>query len=188
MKKLALLPLIPLACASLVFAQPPQQPSTTHVWRQSQKTNTADRYTYSRFILVGKFAPSRHGVGANRPALALDCIPGTGAHPVKGKFLAANLLVGTTLKIVYVEPDEAHGIAYFPKVVVHYQTEGAKDEEDKWSSATDKTSLSIPKDSLKKMLRARTVAITADDDHGSQVAMQFDMPDPTLVEDSCNVD
>jgi len=32
------------------------------------------------------------------------------------------------------------------------------------------------------------VSITANDDGGSQVAMQFDMPDATLVEQGCNVD
>jgi hypothetical protein len=66
--------------------------------------------------------------------------------------------------------------------------DNAKEEEEKWSVGTEKTSASIPKASLKKILCAHTVEITADDNHGSQVAMQFEMPDPTSVEESCDVD
>jgi len=111
------------------------------------------------------------------PTLAVDCIPGTGSHPSKGRFLAANLLVGITLKIVYVEPEEIHGTSYYPKVAVQFRANDAKEDEEKWSVGAEKTSASIPKDSLKTILRARSIAITADDDHGSPVAMQFDMPD-----------
>jgi hypothetical protein len=72
--------------------------------------------------------------------------------------------------------------------VVRFHTDDAKEEERKWSAGTDKNSATIPKDALKRILCARTVSITANDDGGSQVAMQFDMPDATLVEQGCNVD
>jgi hypothetical protein len=103
-----------------------------------------------------------------------------------GRFLAGNLLVGTTLKIVYLEPEEIHGTSYFPMVAVRYRTDDGKEKEENWSPGTEKTSASIDKDSLKKILRARTVAISADDDRGLQVAMKFDMPDPTLDEEGCS--
>lgn len=51
-----------------------------------------------------------------------------------------------------------------------------------------KTSAAIPKDSLKKILRAHSVVITAEDERGSPVTMQFAMPNPADVEASCNVD
>jgi hypothetical protein len=188
MKPTSLLLLVPLAWASFGFAQQsPQQPSSADGWRQSQKTDAARAITYTRFTLVGKFLTSPQGV-ADRPALAVDCIPAQESPSAKGGFLAANLLIGTTLKIVYVEPEEIHGMSYFPKVAVRYRTDQAKEEEEKWSPGTEKTSVSIPKDALKKILRARTVAITADDEHGSQVAMQFDMSDPALIQEACNVD
>jgi len=71
-----------------------------------------------------------------------------------------------------------------------------KEEVEKWSigtdktsvSGTDKTSASVPKDALKKIFRAHSVEVTAQDDRGSPVAMQFDMSDPTPVEETCNVD
>jgi len=182
--------LVPLAWASFGIAQPAtQQPAMAHVWQQSQATDVAGSLTFTRFTLVGKFLDAPNDPGSNHPALALDCIPGTGPHPSKRRFLAGNLLVGTTLKIDYVEPEEIHGMSYYPKVVVRYRTDDADGEkQDNWSPGADKTSVSIPKDTLKKILRARTIAITADDEHGTEVAMEFNMPDSTLVEQSCNVD
>jgi hypothetical protein len=189
MKPTPLLVLLPLASASFGIAQPPpQQPASAHAWQQSQKSDSGSTYTYTQFTLPGKFLSSPNDQAASRPALVLDCIPGAGSHAAKGRLLAGNLVVGTTLKIVYVEPEEIRGTSYNPKVVVRYHADDTKEQEDKWTPGTDKISASIPKESLKQLLRAHTVAITADDDHGSQVAMQFDMPDPTLVEQGCNVD
>jgi len=93
------------------------------------------------------------------------------------------------MKIIYVEPEEIRGTSYDQKVAVLYRTDDGSDEErENWSPGTDKTSTSIPKDSLKKILRARTVSVSLDDEHGSPLAMQFDMPDPAQVEQACNVD
>lgn len=189
MKSTPLLLLVPLAWASSGSAQQaPQQPAPAHVWAQTQKTDTARTFTYSRFTLVGKFTTSPHSEVPDRPALTLDCIPGKEAHRAKGKFLNGNFLVGSTLKILYVEPEEIRGMSYYPKVAVRYRADDANEEEEKWSAGTDKSSAAIPKDSLKRILRAHTLEITADDDQGSRIAMHFDMPDATLVKESCNVD
>ncbi|HEX2791338.1 MAG TPA: hypothetical protein VHN17_12980 [Steroidobacteraceae bacterium] len=190
MKTYPLLLVVPLACPSFGVAQSaPQQPSSAHVWRQSQQTNTADAYTYLRFTLHGKFLTASHDGVANRPALVVNCIPVDESPRDKATFLTGNLIVGSTLRIVYVEPEEIRGISYFPKVAVRYRTDDAKREVDEqWSPRSDKISASIPKHSLKEILRAHTVTITAEDDQGKQLAMQFDMPDPTLVEQGCNVD
>jgi hypothetical protein len=189
MKQTPLLLLVTLAWTSCAFAeQAPPQPSPAHAWRQSQKTDAARAITFTRFTLVGKFLTSPQDDATDRPALVVDCIPAKESHSSKGRFLAGSLLVGATLKIIYVEPEQIRGTSYFPKVAVRYRTDDAKEEREEWSPDAEKTSVSIPKDSLKKILRARTVAITADDDRGSQIAMRFDMADPTLVEEGCNVD
>jgi hypothetical protein len=191
MKPTPLLLLLPLAWASCGFAQTAQQtPSSAHVWRQAPITDAVRAMTYTRFTLAGKFPAPPQNAGANRPALAVDCIPAKDSHSSKGKYLAASLLVGTPLKIIYVEPEEIHGTSYYPKAVVQYRTDDGKEGQEKWSpvSEKEKTSFSIPREALKKILRARTVAITAEDDQGSPVAMQFDMPDPAAVEAGCNVD
>jgi len=189
MKPAPLLLLVPLALASFGFpSMVPQQPASAHVWQQSQKTDAVRETTYTQFTLEGKFLAPPPGGVSNRPALVLDCIPGKESHRPKGKFVGGNLLAGTTLKIDYVEPEEIHGTSYFRKVSVRYRMDNAKEEEEKWSVGTEKTSASIPKAWLKKMLRAHTVEITVDDSRGSQVAIQFDMPDPTPVEAGCDVD
>jgi hypothetical protein len=189
MKTKPLLLLVPLAWASFAVAESaPQQPVSANAWRQSQRTNAADAYSYSRFTLLGKFLTSSRDAVPNRPAFVVDCIPAEESPRSRGTFLAGNLIVGTPLEIIYVEPEEIRGISYFPKVAVRYRTDNsAREEEQQWSPTSDNTSASIPKHSLKEILRARTVAITAKDEQGRQVAMQFDMPDPSLVEQSCNV-
>lgn len=188
MKSIALLLVTSLAWFTIGFAQSaPQSTASPHVWRQSQKNDTARALTYTQFTLRGNFLSPPHDPVADRPVLAFDCIPG-GSGSSRRKFLAANLLVGTTLKIIYVEPEEIRGTSYFPKVALRYRTDDGKEEQRQWSPGTDKTSVSIPKESVKQLLRAHSVAITLDDDRGSQVAMRFDLPDPTLVEQGCNVD
>ena len=188
MRPAALLPLAFAVWTSFGLAQTsPQPPAAAQLWRASQETNAADAYSYTRFTLLGKFTASPHADAANRPSLAVDCIPATRSDHAKGKFLSARLQVGTPLKILWVEPEEAHGISYFPRVAVQYRA-GDADEQDQWSAGTDKTSVSIPKGALKKILRAHTVTITALDEHGSKVPMQFDIADPTTVEQGCNVD
>jgi len=189
MKPALLLLLVPLALALFGFSSmAPQQPSSAHVWQQSQKTDAVRETTYTQFTLEGKFLAPPPGGVSNRPALVLDCIPGKESHRPKGRFVGANFLAGTTLKIDYVEPEEIHGTSYYPKVSVRYRMDNAKEELEQWSAGTEKTSASIPAGSLKKMLRGHTVEITADDDRGLPVVMQFDMPDPTPVEAGCAVD
>jgi hypothetical protein len=192
MKPSPLVLLAPLALASFGFStMAPQQPPA---WLQSQKTDAAGGTTYTRFTLAGKFLKSPSGDVANRPTLVLDCAPAQESHRHKARFLAGNLLVGTPVKIVFVEPEEIHGTSYYPKISIRYRLDDAKEELEKWPAGTEKTSpntttsASVPGDALKKMLRAHTVELTADDDHGSQVVMQFDMPDPTPVEAACGVD
>jgi hypothetical protein len=189
MKPTPLLLLVPLALALLgASAIVPQQSSPAYVWRQSQKSDPARSFTFTQFTLAGKFRNAQQDDVSNRPALVLDCIPGKGSHHPKGKFLAANLLVGDTMKIEYVEPEEIHGMSYLQKVSVSYRMDDAKEEEEKWSPGSDKTSASIPKAALKKILRAHTVEITATNDRGALLVMHFDMPDATPVEEGCNVD
>ena len=187
MKAAPLLLLVPLALASFGFsAMSPQQAPAAPVWRQSQKTNPSRGTTYTRFTLEGKFLKAPQGDFPNRPALVLDCALGKGSR--KGKFVAADILIGPSMKIDYVEPQEIHGTSYYPKISVRYRVDDGKEGEEKWTPGTEKTSATIPKDSLKKILRAHTVELTSEDDRGSRLVMQFDMPGSAPVEEACNVD
>jgi hypothetical protein len=189
MKPNLLLLLVPLACPGPgIAASAPHQPSSELAWQQSQGTNAAEAFTFSRFTLVGKFLTPLPDAVPNRPALVVDCIPPDKSPRGKGTFLAGTLLVGTTLKIVYVEPELIRGTNYFPMVAVRYRADNAGDQEQDWSPRSNNTSASLDKGLLKKILRARTFEITADDSRGSKVAMQFDIPDPSSVEAACHVD
>jgi hypothetical protein len=191
-----LLLLVPLMWASCGLAQSAAEPtSAAPGWQQSQHRDAADTYTFTRFILVGKFLTAPADKLADRPALRVDCIPPGGSH--RSRFLAADLLVGTPLKIVYVEPEEIRGTNYFPKIAVRYRTDDAREDEQRWPAGTDvvptakpsdKSSATVPADALKRMLRAHIVAITVNSDRGSPLAMQFDMPNPAPIEAACRVE
>jgi len=184
MKLTSILMLAPLACASLAFsAITPQQTPSPQSWRQAPRSDSVHG-AYTRFALTGKFLKLPQGDSSNGPALALDCNPAKKSR----NFMAGNLLIGVPLKISYVEPTEIHGTSYYPKVAVRYRLDEAKEEKQNWTPGTDKTSAVFTKDELEKMLRARTVEITARDDRGSDIVMQFDMPDPSIVEKGCDVD
>ena len=182
MRPTALLLLLPLALASFgLSAMAPQQPSSKPGWQQSQHTDAAREITYTHFTLVGKSSQGR-------PSLVLDCLPAKESYRGKGKILNANLVAGTPLKVEYIEPEEIRGTSYFRMVTVRYRIDDGKEEVDKWSLGSDKTSLVIPKEALKKILRARSTEITAKDERGSPVTMRFDAPNPASVGETCNVD
>ncbi len=205
MKTTLLLLLAPLACPAFSHAESASQQSSSGLaWQQSERTNTADAYTFSRFTLVGKYLTPLRDAPPNRPALVVDCIPAKESPRGRGTLLAGNLLVGTNLKVRYDESEEIpsgiSGMFYFPKIAVRYRIDDAKKEErDQWSPTSakteyqwtpesDRTAASIPKHSLEEILRARNVVITTNDEHGRKVVVRFDMPDPTLVEKVCRVD
>src|SRR6202050_2242470 len=187
MKAASIFWLLPLACPSFAVSSIAQQQrsSSTPEWRQTQMTDPV-RGQYARYTLAGKFQQAPAGDSTNRPALVIDC--GTYNRSHKSKFFRGTLVVGDPLKIDWVEPEQIEGISYFPKVDVVYRLNDAKEEKEEWTPSTDKTSASFSKGSLEKILRAHAVEINAQDKNGSPIAMQFEMPDPTPVEQGCEVD
>jgi hypothetical protein len=186
MRSTRLLALVALLCASLAFPTRSQQQaaSTGQAWRQTQLTDGAPR---TLFTLTGKFLKRPAGEGSNPPLLAVECGRGRGS---RGKLINGNLQVGVPLKVNYVEPTEIHGTSYYPKVFVQVRVDDeAKKEKRQWTPGKDKTSAVFSKYSLKKMLGARTVEVTTQDDAGDDVVMQFDVPsDSKAVEEGCDVD
>jgi hypothetical protein len=137
MKPSPLLLFAPLVWPSFGFAESaPQRPASVPVWEQSQRIDTADDFTYSRFTLTGKFVTPSRGAMRNRPAFVLDCVPAQESPRGKGTLLAGNLLVGTNLKVMYVEsediPSGLSGMFYYPRIAVQYRIDNArKDEHDR---------------------------------------------------------
>jgi hypothetical protein len=177
---------VPLAFCVLAFSvTTPQKQSSSRGWKQTQRTDTV-RGAYTRFTLVGKFVKSPQSDTSNRPAMVVDCSTYNRSH--RSKFWRGSLVVGDPLKIDWVEPEQIEVMSYYPKVAVVYRLNDGKEDKENWTPGTNKTSASFPKSSFEKILRAQTLELTADDNRGSEVVMQFDMPDPTPVEQTCEVD
>jgi hypothetical protein len=179
MKKSLQLASLLLAFSPVVLAQPPG-------WTESRESNAVESYNFTRFALEGTVASG----ASMHPKLAVSCIPAANAGSgTRGKFLSASVHFGAPIKVEMIEPMEIHGLNYLPKVGVRYRTDGAKsDEKDFWTPGAEKTSAVIPRDVLKTLLAARSVSITASDDHGTPIAMTFDMPDNAPVRAACNFD
>jgi hypothetical protein len=192
MKRTAVL--LPLLAFAFGLTPALSQPAASQpAWQQTQQRDAADTYTFTRFTLVGRFLNGNKV--ADRPALVVDCIPPGSSH--RSKFLAADLYVGKTMKILYVEPEEIRGTNYFPKVAVSYRTDSSDQSDQQWPAGTDrvpsakpsdKSSATVPRDALKKMLTAHTVVITVTDEHGSPIQLQFDMPSDAPVEAACKIE
>lgn len=183
MKQLQVLYTVPLALffaiSSSTFAQQPSSAPQTPGWTKTQPTNGNASV---RFVSSGKFLKGPTSEVTNRPALAVDCGTGRGSG---GKFVAGTLLVGAPLKIEYVEPTEIHGTSYFQKVFAQVRVDDGKVEKRTWTPGKEKTSAVFGKYTFKKILRAHTVEITVKDEGGTELVMQFDIPDASSVAQAC---
>jgi len=166
-------------------AAAPQDLPAAPAWQLSLRNDPARDYAYTRFTLAGKFV-SADGA-ASAPSLVVDCVTDRASRPLTGRVLAASVGAGSPFKVIYVEPLEIHGTSYFPKVSVRYRTDASPEEQRDWPVGSDKTSISIPGESLARILRARSVAISAEDSKGLPVRMQFDLPDSTSVREGCDL-
>jgi hypothetical protein len=177
--------LTPIALLTAGFATPGQQQTpSTRGWQQTQKTDAARETSFTQFTLPGKFLTRPQKDAANPPALVVDCKP----QGSRGKFSTAYVNVGAPLSIEYVEPDEIKaGTSYFPKVSVQYRLDDRKEEKGQWTPGTEKTSVSIPKTVLEKMLQVRTVQIKVEEYRGGEITMQFDIPDSTQLGTTCDL-
>jgi hypothetical protein len=166
------------------FAKP--QPAAGPDWQASQRTDYHGT-TYTQFTLAGRFVKRPHADVTAPPSLVVNCEPTKESRWSRQGFRDASLRVGTNLKIDYIEPEEIRGMSYDPKVTVRYRLDDGKEEQEEWAPGADKTSSSLPKEALKKLLQAHTVLITANEDAAGEVEMQFDMPDPGKVSQACHL-
>jgi hypothetical protein len=185
MKPIPLLVVLLMAGGSVGFAAAASQDSPgTPSWQLALRNDAARDYPYTRFTLAGKFVNTD---GAAAPSMIVDCDTDRASHPLTGRVLSASVSAGAALKIIYVEPLEIHGTSYFPKVAVRYRTDGAPEERQDWPAGPDKLSAVIPNESLARILRARSIAIIAEDNRGAPVTMRFDLPNSTSVREGCDV-
>jgi hypothetical protein len=177
------LSLLLLATGALISSAQGPDPST-HEWRASQETDARTGGSYTQLLLAGRFLSRPSKGSSDRPTVSVRCNPEEAAKESK-EFTAGSIRTGAGLKIDYVEPEEIHGTSYFPKVTVHYRMDDAKEHSEQWAPGADKTSVSIPKDVLNKMLHAHTVLVTVRESSGTDLPIQFDMPPVTQLETAC---
>src|SRR5271169_5840442 len=166
------------------FAKP--QPASGQDWQEAQKTDSHGA-SYTQYMLAGKFIKRPHAEVSAQPSLVVGCELAKESRWSKAGFREASLRVGANLKIDYVEPQEIHGTSYYQKNAVQYRLDDGKVERDEWTPGADKTSVSIPKEAMKKFLGAHTVLVTMNEDSAGEIEMQFDMPDPGKVAQACHL-
>jgi hypothetical protein len=166
------------------FAKP--QPASGQDWQESQKTDSHGG-TYTQYMLAGKFIKRPHAEVSAQPSLVVGCELAQESRWSKAGFKEASLRVGANLKIDYVEPQEIHGTSYYQKNSVQYRLDDGKVERDEWTPGAERTSVSIPKEAMKKFLGAHTVLVTVNEDSAGEIEMQFDMPDPGKVAQACHL-
>ncbi|HYL69457.1 MAG TPA: hypothetical protein VEX69_09845 [Candidatus Limnocylindria bacterium] len=169
-------------------ALPQQSTAPTQKWRKSEKTDSNRGMSYNQFTLAGKFQKWPEKDASTRPGLEVDCMTQGRSSGSKGDFWHAYFFVGVPLTIEYVEPDAiTTGIGYFQKIDVRYRLDNDKEKKEQWSPGPDKSSVTIPKDVLKKMIVAHNVVITVNEVNAAEVSAQFEMPDSSEVGQACDL-
>jgi hypothetical protein len=180
--------LLVLLLAAPLSALPQQASAPAQKWRQSQKTDAARGISYTQFTLAGKFVKWPEKDAENRPSLEADCRTPEESGGLMEKFWHAYFFAGTPLTVQYVEPDAiTTGISYFQKIDVRYRLDNGKEKKEQWSPGPDKSSVSIPKDVLKKMLGAHSVEMSVNEVNAKEVSAQFEMPDSSEVAQACGL-
>lgn len=179
--------LISFLLATITFTTPAQQSATTAgEWRASKDTDNRGT-AFNQFSLTGKFIKEPRGGSSDLPLFVVRCKPPKSGGPSGGKFLSASIRMGSPVKVDWVEPEVIHGTSYFPKVGVRYRLDEGKEHREQWPPGNEKGSASLPKNSTKLLLRARSVLMTVVDPSGADVAIQFDISDPSQVENACSL-
>jgi hypothetical protein len=187
MKLLYAVLLIAFLFGTITFSTSARQtPTATAEWRASQDTDYRGT-AYNQFSLTGKFIKEPRGGSPDPPSLEVRCKAPKSGGPAGGKFQSATIRIGVPVKVDWVEPEVIHGTSYFPKVTVRYRLDEGKERREQWSPGNEKWSASIPKNSMKLLLRGRSVLLTVADPSGTDVVFQFDFSDPAQVENACNL-
>jgi hypothetical protein len=193
-----------------------QEPATTPVagtqapiapWQRGQKTDPLRGITYAQFSLVGKFLTPPEKASNPNPVIIVRCTPGRdkkGGHGyTNGKFSEGYILVGGVMDSSVAEGGDSF-------VSVNFRLDDGKLQSEQWGRSTDFSAIffSHPTcplcgrgyDIFANLLyghamyhkentnpQVRKVVIGVSEYLGSEVVMQFDMPDATEVAEACGI-
>lgn len=175
---------------------------TTPQWEREEKTDQLRGTTYSQFSLAGKFlTPPKNLSG--EPRMVVRCIggqkqrKGNGGY-TNGKFLTGFIAVGTVL--------DSGDSAPPGRIQVQFRLDDGKIQTREWANSTDYSAIFFYEEfgsgwgQFANLLyghelyhkentnpQVRKVVIAVDQYLGGEIVMQFDMPDATVVGDTCGI-
>lgn len=167
-------------------------PETTS-WLREDKTDPLRGTSYAQFLITGKFLTPPKTANSDTPSFVVKCIPG-GHKRVSGGYINGKLLDAyMNVHAVLDRTPRGH-------VVVQYRLDDGKMHTENWNVGTDGTAVFLPEIELNTVLYGhflphkegtnpptRKVVIGVDEYMGTEVVMQFDLPDPTEMADACGV-
>jgi len=160
-------------------------------WQREDKSDPLRGTSYSQFTLTGKFLTPPKMSGDESPVFIVKCVPSghrrSGGGYVNGKLLDAYIVVRAVVD---------HG----KEVFVQYRLDDGKMHKEFWNVGTDGTAIFPPEIELNTVLYGHFLPHkegTNDPVHklvmgvneylGTEVVMQFDMPDPAEMADACGL-
>ena len=160
-------------------------------WEREDKTDPLRGNTYAQYSLTGKFLTPPKRQPEEPPLFVVKCIPGTkrsGSGLLNGKLLDAFIAIGAEI---------SHAS---DKVAVQYRLDDGKMHNEAWNIGTDGTAVFLPTLELNTVLYGhflthkegtnppvRKLVLGLNEHRGAEVVVQFDMPDPDEMADSCGL-
>jgi hypothetical protein len=161
-------------------------------WGREEKTDPLRDRAYSQFTLTGKFltAPTQ---ATEPPVFIVNCIPGN-HHKIYGGFINGKFLDAyVSARGVLDRTPKGH-------VAIQYRLDDGKMHTEYWGADTDGTSAFLPDVELNTIFYGHftkhkegtnppvhKVVMGMHENVGTEIVIQFDMPDPDQVADACGL-
>jgi hypothetical protein len=162
-------------------------------WEREEKTDPLRGTAYSQFTLTGKFLTRPTQATTEAPVLFVKCLPGDHRKIhggfINGRFLDAYVIAGAVLD----RTPKGH-------VAVQYRLDDGKMHTEYWGAGTDDSAAFAPDVELNTILYGHfmkhkegtnppvhKVVMGMHENVGTEIVIQFDMPDPDQVADACGL-
>jgi hypothetical protein len=189
---------IGLFFATVALGQTPPQ------WHREQKTDPARGVSFTQFSLTGKFLTPPQNSSPTNPAMFIRCIPVSNHHGhTKGKFLEGYIWVGGHINYDVSET----GTSFVP---VEFRLDDGKLQSERWGRSADPSAVFFADPTCASCEKGyevfanllygrrefrkqdanpqvRKIVIGVDELLGSEIVMQFDLPDATEVAEACGI-
>jgi hypothetical protein len=152
-------------------------------WQATEKTDVLTDARSTEYVLAGKFINVPTRGGSNSPRLVVQCAHGVGSKP--GHRIASYLIVGTVLQSTEVgfRIDDGKAQPGFNWKLSNDLTSGFFDAPD----LTEFLYGHMFKHKIDTSRPVHKLVIVMTEYAGGNIAMQFDMPDPSEVARACGI-